>query len=39
VAERANAVLTPDFVREATDLMEAVASRGHGEYDGWEASA
>ena len=39
VAEQADAVLSPDFVRDTTDLMEAVASRGQGEYDGWEASA
>lgn len=39
VAEQRDVVLDPDFVRSATDLMEAVAARGDGEYDGWEASA
>ncbi|MBX9245972.1 ribonuclease E inhibitor RraB [Actinotalea ferrariae] len=39
VAEQHDVVLEPDFVRTATDLMEAVAARGDGEYDGWEASA
>lgn len=39
VAEQNEVVLSPDFVRTATDLMEAVAARGKGDYDGWEASA
>ena len=38
VCERPDAVLTPDFVRESTDLFEAVAALHGGEYDGWEAS-
>jgi hypothetical protein len=37
-AERADAVLTLDFVRESTDFFEALAARHSGEYDGWEAS-
>jgi hypothetical protein len=37
-AERTDAVLTPDFVRESTDFFEALAVRHAGEYDGWEAS-
>lgn len=39
LAERPAAVLTPDFVRETTDFMEAVAARHGGEHDGWEAGA
>jgi hypothetical protein len=39
VCERHDAVLHPDFVRESTDLLEAVAGRHGGTYDGWEASA
>src|SRR5687768_11058519 len=37
-AERADAVLTLDFVLESTDFFEALAARHSGEYDGWEAS-
>ena len=39
VAEQHDVVLTPAFVRDTTDLMEAVAARAQGEHDGWEASA
>ena len=37
LAEQPAAVLTPDFVRETTDLMETVAARHGGHHDGWEA--
>jgi hypothetical protein len=37
-SEQPKAVLSPDFVRESTDLFEGVAARHDGEYDGWEAS-
>jgi hypothetical protein len=36
-AERPDAVLTPDFVRDSTDFFEGLAARHAGEYDGWEA--
>lgn len=37
LAEQPAAVLTPDFVRESADLMDAVAGRHGGRHDGWEA--
>ena len=38
VCDRHDAVLEPGFVRETTDLFEAVAARHGGEHDGWEAA-
>jgi hypothetical protein len=38
-AERADVVLTPDFVRESTDFFEALAARHAGEYDGWKQAS
>jgi hypothetical protein len=38
VCERHDAVLTPDFVRDSTDLFEGVAALHGGDYDGWEAA-
>ncbi|MEU4834913.1 ribonuclease E inhibitor RraB [Streptosporangium sp. NPDC023615] len=35
----ANAVISPDFVRETGDLFDDLAARHHSEYDGWEAAA
>ncbi len=35
----ANAVISPDFVRETGNLFDDLAARHHGEYDGWEAAA
>jgi hypothetical protein len=37
-AEQHDVVLTPEFVRTATDVMEDHARAFGGEYDGWEAS-
>jgi hypothetical protein len=34
----ADAVTTPDFVREADDFFQDLADRHSAEYDGWEAS-
>jgi Regulator of ribonuclease activity B len=33
-----HAATSPDFVREATDFFEDLATRHGAEYDGWEAS-
>jgi len=39
IAERHNAVTSPDAVRAARAFFEAAASRvDGGDYDGWEAS-
>jgi hypothetical protein len=39
IAERHNAVTTPESVRAAREFFEAVATaHPGGEYDGWEAS-
>lgn len=35
----ANAVISPDFVRETGNLFDDLAARYHSEYDGWEAAA
>ncbi|MGV9596368.1 ribonuclease E inhibitor RraB [Streptosporangium sandarakinum] len=35
----ANAVISPDFVRETGDLFDDLAARHHAEYDGWQAAA
>jgi regulator of ribonuclease activity B len=32
------AVLSPDFVRDTTDLFEGLAERFRADYDGWEAA-
>jgi hypothetical protein len=31
-------VLSPDFVRDSTDLFEELAQRFDAEYDGWETT-
>lgn len=36
--EQHDAVVSVDFVRASTDLMESVAARHGGHSDGWEAS-
>ncbi|MER6507929.1 ribonuclease E inhibitor RraB [Nonomuraea sp. NPDC001636] len=35
----ANAVISPDFVRETGNLFDDLAARHHGQYDGWQAAA
>ena len=37
-SERAGVVLALVFVRDSTAVLEAIAARHGGEYDGWEAS-
>jgi len=38
VCRRADAVLSPDFVRGSDDFFQSLADRHHGRYDGWEGS-
>ena len=38
-SERAGVVVALIFVRDSTAVLEAIAARHGGEYDGWEASA
>jgi hypothetical protein len=38
VVSRRNAVLSPDFVRDSTDLFEELAHQFDAEYDGWETT-
>lgn len=35
----ADAVISPDFVRETGNLFDALAAQYNAEYDGWEAAA
>ncbi|GAA4092035.1 hypothetical protein GCM10022248_72990 [Nonomuraea soli] len=35
----ANAVITPDFVRETGYLFDAIAQKHGADYDGWEVAA
>lgn len=37
VAQRDDAVLVPEFVRQSTEFFENLAAIHQGEYDGWEA--
>lgn len=35
----ANAVISPDFVRDTGNLFDTLAAQHDAEYDGWEAAA
>lgn len=39
VAQRGDAVLVPEFVRQSTEFFENLAAVHRGEYDGWEPVA
>lgn len=38
ICQRRDVVVNPDTVRQSHDVLQALADRHGGEYDGWEAA-